>query len=140
MKHYYSSKLFCLFENRLAIISYFIDFWKFSVQKWSNFNVKSVTSCQAMISHLVFVMNIISHVQTLILYIVSLMPVSFACRDYLRTPFIETVDKINRHWQVCTFTFNKKLFSLYSKLIFSISRISIVQLRLAVLIFFGKRA
>ena len=89
-----------------------------------------------MISHLVFVMNIISHVQTLILYIVSLMPVSFACRDYLRTPFIETVDKINRHWQVCTFTFNKKLFSLYSKLIFSISRISIVQLRLAVLIFF----
>ena len=43
------------------------DFWKILTHKWSNYDVKSVISCQIMILNPDFVVRITSYVKTLIL-------------------------------------------------------------------------
>ena len=83
----YSHFFVCLNIVWLSFRSLLI-IWISSTQKWPKFDVKSVISCQVMIFYLNFVMRITSHVQTLILNITSLPPVSFASTEsrLSRTP------------------------------------------------------
>ena len=66
-----------------------INFWKCLTEKWSNFDVKSVISCQVIILSIHFVVRITSLIQALILELV-LPPMGVSSRDHLRHPLIKT--------------------------------------------------